>query len=56
MNFGDVVGAGVAMDGDAVDSDDSTEENEGSKMQSPVAGYDRHAVSAARVQIFNRYV
>ncbi|KAG2744464.1 hypothetical protein P692DRAFT_201808419 [Suillus brevipes Sb2] len=38
MNFGDVVGAGVAMDGDAVDSDDSTEENE---------------VSAARVQKFN---
>ncbi|KAG1745370.1 uncharacterized protein EDB91DRAFT_1080299 [Suillus paluster] len=53
MDFGGVIGAGVAMDGDVVDSDDSTEENEGSETQSLAAGYDRHAVSAARMQIFN---
>lgn len=50
-DFGDIVGAAVAMDGD-----DSTEEDEGSEMHSPVAGHDRHAVSVARMQVFKWYV
>ncbi|KAG2356428.1 hypothetical protein BDR07DRAFT_1491982 [Suillus spraguei] len=46
-DFGDVIGAAVTTDGNAVDSEDSTEEDEGSEMHPPLTGHDRHAVSAA---------
>jgi hypothetical protein len=44
------------MDDDVVDNDDSTEEDKGSEMHSLIAGHDRHAVSAAQMQVFNWYV